>query len=115
MLRRKLIVATVVTLSGVSVALAVFALTRVSSNTRGASGGVEASASAQDSPGRHGGTVFRDGALAVEVVLSEKPGDGSIQPRTAVFRHRCSRRATQRWNSLRPILTLECPPHSGAG
>jgi cobalt-zinc-cadmium efflux system membrane fusion protein len=78
MLRRKLIVATAVTLSGVSVALAVFALTRVSSNTGDTSGGVEASASAQDSSGQHGGTVFRDGALAVEVVLSEKPGDARL-------------------------------------
>ncbi|REG51901.1 cobalt-zinc-cadmium efflux system membrane fusion protein [Paraburkholderia sp. BL6669N2] len=76
--RKKLMVATAATLSGVSVALAVFAMTRVPSETAGASGAAGTSASATAAPGQHGGTVFRNGALAAEVVLSEKPGDARL-------------------------------------
>lgn len=78
MLRRKLLIVSAVTFSGACVALAVYTLTRISPNAEGAPGAVEASASASASPGQHGGTVFRHGALTVEVVLSEKPGDARL-------------------------------------
>ena len=78
MLRRKLLIVSAVTFSGACVALAVYTLTRITPNAEGAPGAVEASASASASPGQHGGTVFRHGALTVEVVLSEKPGDARL-------------------------------------
>lgn len=76
--RRKLIVAAVATLGSVSIALAAFALTRESSNGGGAAAPADTSATAQGSPGRYGGAVFREGALSVEIVLSEKPGDARL-------------------------------------
>jgi cobalt-zinc-cadmium efflux system membrane fusion protein len=76
--RRKLIIAIVATFGSVSIALAAFALTRESSNAEGASGAAHTSAAAQPSPGRNGGTVLGDGALSVEIVLSEKPGDARL-------------------------------------
>jgi cobalt-zinc-cadmium efflux system membrane fusion protein len=75
---RKLIIATAVAFGGVCIALAALALTRESSNTEAASGSVEASQVAQGTPGQHGGSVLKNGALAAEIVLSEKPGDARL-------------------------------------
>lgn len=76
--RRKLIIAAVATFGSVSIALAAFALTREPSNGAGAAGAADTPASAQTSPGPHGGTVLTDGALSVEIVLSGKPGDARL-------------------------------------
>ncbi|WP_341318868.1 efflux RND transporter periplasmic adaptor subunit [Paraburkholderia sp. IMGN_8] len=78
MTRRKIIIATAATIGGISIALAALALTRESSSTASVSGAVETSQSAEGAIGQHGGTVLRNGAMAVEIVLSEKPGDARL-------------------------------------
>lgn len=76
--RRKRLIAAMAALVSVSIALAAFALTRESPDAGGAPGSGDASAAAQEPSGRHGGTVLGDGALSVEIVLSEKPGDARL-------------------------------------
>ena len=78
MSRRKLVIATAATVGGVSIALAALALTRESSTAQPASAPVEASQSAERAVGQHGGTVLKNGAMVVEMVLSEKPGDARL-------------------------------------
>ncbi|RKF50172.1 efflux RND transporter periplasmic adaptor subunit [Paraburkholderia fungorum] len=81
MARRKIIIATAATIGGVSIALAALALTRESSGSASGSGAVQSAQSTQSAQaaiGQHGGTVLRDGAMALEVVLSEKPGDARL-------------------------------------
>jgi cobalt-zinc-cadmium efflux system membrane fusion protein len=78
MSRRKLIIAAAATVGGVSIALAALALTRQSSTAQPTSGTGEASQSAEEAIGPHGGTVLKNGAQVVEIVLSEKPGDARL-------------------------------------
>ncbi|WP_176060371.1 efflux RND transporter periplasmic adaptor subunit [Paraburkholderia sp. BCC1876] len=83
MSRRKLIVVSATLVGGASIALAALALTRESPANVAAENRAEASqanpieAQAQ-ALGQHGGTVLEDGALAVEIVLSEKPGNARL-------------------------------------
>jgi cobalt-zinc-cadmium efflux system membrane fusion protein len=76
--RRKLIFALAALVGGVSVALAALALSRDASTPDAVVAVGAAPQQPVSASGPHGGTVLTQGALSVEVVLSEKPGDARL-------------------------------------
>lgn len=76
--RKKLIIASAATIGVLTVALGAFALTREPSTRAIASGAAATSPASNTTAGQHGGTVLTSGRVAVEIVLSEKPGDARI-------------------------------------
>ena len=76
--RKKLIIASAATIGVLTVALGAFALTREPSTRAIASGAAATSPASGTTAGQHGGTVLSSGRVAVEIVLSEKPGDARI-------------------------------------
>ncbi|SAK93060.1 RND family efflux transporter MFP subunit [Caballeronia arationis] len=78
MSRRTIAIAIVASIGAASIALATVALTRESSTAQAAPGIVEASQSSQGAIGQHGGSVLKNGAWTVEIVMSEKPGDARL-------------------------------------
>lgn len=71
MSRRKIIAAIAALIGVASIAIAALALTRAPS-------AAEATSRVTDAPGRHGGTVLKDGDLSLEVVLPEKERDARL-------------------------------------
>ncbi|MFM0735645.1 efflux RND transporter periplasmic adaptor subunit [Paraburkholderia xenovorans] len=78
MLRRKRLIATAATVGGVGIALAALAWTRTSTTAEPVLGTPGISQSTGAGVGRYGGTVLKNGALAVEILLSEKSGDARL-------------------------------------
>jgi cobalt-zinc-cadmium efflux system membrane fusion protein len=76
--RRKLIFALAAIVGGVSIVLAALALSRAASTRDAVVATATAPQQATSASGPHGGTVLTQGALSVEVVLSEKPGDARL-------------------------------------